>query len=63
MLSLRLLKKIIQALEVDMNTFFNIENQNQSGEFSQLIEDIRNLPTEKREPTIKALREILKQIN
>ena len=63
MLSLRLLKKIIQALEVDMNTFFNIENQNQSREFSQLIEDIRNLPTEKREPTIKALRDILKQIN
>ena len=63
MLSLRLLKKIIQALEVDMNTFFNIENQNQSGEFSQLLEDIRNLPTEKREPTIKALRDILKQIN
>jgi len=31
-----------------MNTFFNIENQNQSGEFSQLVEDIRNLPTEKK---------------
>lgn len=60
---LETIEKIIQALEVDMNTFFNIENQNQSGEFSQLIEDIRNLPTEKREPTIKALRDILKQIN
>lgn len=58
---LETIEKIIQALEVDMNTFFNIENQ--SGEFSQLIEDIRNLPTEKREPTIKALRDILKQIN
>lgn len=60
---LETIEKIIQALEVDMNTFFNIENQNQSGEFSQLIEDIRNLPTEKREPTIQALRDILKQIN
>ena len=60
---LETIEKIIQALEVDMNTFFNIENQNQSGEFSQLIEDIRNLPTEKREPTITALRDILKQIN
>ena len=60
---LETIEKIIQALEVDMNTFFNIENQNQSGEFSQLIEDIRNLPTEKREPTIKALRDLLKQIN
>lgn len=62
---LETIEKIIQALEVDMNTFFNIENQNQnqSGEFSQLIEDIRNLPTEKRESTIKALRDILKQIN
>lgn len=60
---LETIEKIIQALEVDMNTFFNIENQNQSGEFSQLIEDIRKLPTEKREPTIKALRDILKQIN
>ena len=60
---LETIEKIIQALEVDMNTFFDIENQNQSGEFSQLIEDIRNLPTEKREPTIKALRDILKQIN
>ena len=60
---LETIEKIIQALEVDMNTFFNIENKNQSGEFSQLIEDIRNLPTEKREPTIKALRDILKQIN
>lgn len=60
---LETIEKIIQALEVDMNTFFNIENQNQIGEFSQLIEDIRKLPTEKREPTIKALRAILKQIN
>ncbi len=49
---LETIEKIIQALEVDMNTFF-----------TQLIEDIRNLPTEKREPTIKALRDILKQIN
>ena len=40
-----------------------LENQYQSVEFSQLIEDIRNLPTEQREPTIKALRDILKQIN
>ena len=47
---LETIEKIIQALEVDMNTFFNIENQNQSGEFSQLIEDIRNLPTEKSSP-------------
>ena len=60
---LETIEKIIQALEVDMNTFFNIENQHQSREFSQLIEDIRNLPMEKREPTIKALRDILKQIN
>jgi len=60
---LETIEKIIQALEVDMNTFFNIENQNQSRELSQLIEDIRKLPKEKREPTIKALRDILKQIN
>lgn len=56
------IEKIMQALEVDVNTFFNIENQNKGKEFVQLIEDIENLPKEKREPTIKALRILLKQI-
>ena len=52
----------MNALDVDVNTFFNIESQNRSKEFIQLIEDIENLPKEKREPTIKAIRSILKQI-
>lgn len=38
----------MQALEVDVNTFFNIENQNKGKEFVQLIEDIENLPKEKK---------------
>ena len=48
------IEKIMKALQVDVNTFFNV--------FNQLIQDIENLPKEKREPTIKALRDIIKQI-
>lgn len=59
---LETIEKIMNALDVDVNTFFNIESQNRSKEFIQLIEDIENLPKEKREPTIKAIRSILKQI-
>lgn len=57
------IQKIMQALDVDVNTFFNVEIQNRETEFTKLIEDIENLPKEKQEPTIKALRGILKQID
>ena len=55
-------EKIMQALEIDLNTFFNIETQQREPEFNQLIDDIEHLPKEKREPTIKALRSIVNQI-
>lgn len=55
--------KIMRALDVDMNTFFNVESQTRENDLNQLIEDIENLPKEKREPMIKALRDILKQVN
>lgn len=55
--------KIIKALEVDIDTFFNIENQTKDTELIELIEQVENLPKEKREHTIKALIEILKQIS
>ena len=56
------IEKIIHALNVDVSTFFNVETQEREVEFTKLIEDIENLPKEKREPTIKALRDIIKQI-
>lgn len=56
------IEKIMNALDVDVNTFFNIEKQDITIEIYRLIGDIENLPNEKREPTIRALREILKQI-
>ncbi|HEL1986407.1 MULTISPECIES: helix-turn-helix domain-containing protein [Streptococcus] len=56
------IEKIIHALNVDVSTFFNVETQEREVEFTKLIEDIENLPKEKREPTIKALRDIVKQI-
>lgn len=56
------IQKIIHALNVDVSTFFNVEIQDREAEFTKLIEDIENLPKEKREPTIKALRDIVKQI-
>lgn len=57
------IEKIMKALDVDVNTFFDIESQNDDKEVALLIEDIENLPKEKREPTIKALKMLLKQIN
>lgn len=45
---LETIEKIMNALDVDVNTFFNIESQNRSKEFIQLIEDIENLPKEKK---------------
>lgn len=56
------IEKIMLALDVDINTFFNIKQSQKSNHLLNLIEDIENLPKEKREPTIKALRDILKQI-
>ncbi|MFM0683836.1 helix-turn-helix domain-containing protein [Streptococcus suis] len=56
------IEKIMQALDVDVNAFFGVETHGRETEFTKLIEDIENLPKEKREPTIKALRDILKQI-
>ena len=56
------IEKIMKALEIDINTFFNVETQQRESEFNKLMEEIENLPQEKREPTIKALRDILKQI-
>ena len=56
------IEKIMQALDVDVNTFFNVEMQQRETEFNQLIEDIEHLPKEKREPIIKALRSIIKQV-
>ena len=57
------IEKIMKALEIDINTFFDVETQNRENEFNQLIEEIEHLPKEKREPTIKALRDIIKQID
>lgn len=57
------IEKIIIALEIDIDTFFNIENAKNDLPMSQLIEDIDKLPNEKREPTIEALRNLLKQID
>lgn len=56
------IEKIMNALEVDTKTFFKAENLERDQEFSLLIEDIDNLPKEKREPTIVALRSLLNQI-
>lgn len=56
------IEKFMQALDVDVNTFFNVEMQQRETEFNQLIEDIEHLPKEKREPIIKALRSIIKQV-
>lgn len=54
------------ALEVDLNSFFydnDTENHSDKNiDIIQLIGDIEQLPKEKREPTIKALRMLLKQI-
>lgn len=61
--SIETIEKIIQALEIDINTFFNIKNKQIDHELLKLIEDIESLPKEKREPTINALRNLLKQID
>lgn len=50
----------MKSLEIDINTFFIVETQQRESEFNQLIEEIENLPKEKREPTIKALRSLIK---
>lgn len=55
-------EKIVTALGVDVNTFFNIEHSNRSTEFVRLIDDIEQLPQKKKEPTIKALLDLVNQI-
>ena len=38
------IEKIMKALEIDINTFFDVETQNRENEFNQLIEEIEHLP-------------------
>lgn len=65
-LTIDTIEKIMIALEVDLNSFFydnDTENHSDKNiDIIQLIGDIEQLPREKREPTIKALRMLLKQI-
>lgn len=61
-LKIETIEKIMNALEVDINTFFNVKHINTEQEINLLINDIETLPIEKRAPTIKALRELLIQI-
>lgn len=47
------IEKIMKALEIDINTFFNVETQQRESEFNKLIEEIENLPQEKESLQLK----------
>lgn len=60
-LKLETIEKIIKALNIDIETFFNTSDSSKSLNLTLLMEDIENLPQEKREPVIEALRILIKQ--
>lgn len=56
------LEKIMQALDVEIATFFDAESPQRSLEFNALIEELDQLPQETRNTLIKAFRDIINQI-
>lgn len=56
------IEKIMKALDIDIQEFFDIKDLDKGQELTQLISDIETLPQYKKEPTILALRSIIKQI-
>lgn len=58
-------EKIMKALDVDIDTFFQVNplySTKDDAMIQLLMEDITNLPIEKREPVIKALRSLIEQM-
>ena len=61
-LKIQTLEKVMEALEVDLDTFFDIQLKEEDPKISRLIDELKLLPTEQRSRVLDALLLILKEV-
>ncbi|MFS9259020.1 helix-turn-helix transcriptional regulator [Streptococcus infantis] len=61
-LKIQTLEKVMEALEVDLDTFFDIQLKEEDPKISRLIDELKLLPAEQRSRVLDALLLILKEV-
>ena len=61
-LKIQTLEKVMEALEVDLDTFFDIQLKEEDPKISLLVDELKTLPTEQRSRVLDALILILKEV-
>ena len=61
-LKIQTLEKVMEALKVDLDTFFDIQLKEEDPKISLLVDELKTLPTEQRSRVLDALILILKEI-
>ena len=61
-LKIQTLEKVMEALEVDLDTFFDIQLKEEDPKISLLVDELKTLPTEQRSRVLDALMLILKEV-
>ena len=54
-LKIQTLEKVMEALEVDLDTFFDIQLKEEDPKISLLVDELKTLPTEQRFPSLRCL--------
>ena len=61
-LKIQTLEKVMDALEVDLDTFFDIQLKEEDPKISLLVDELTTLPAEQRSRVLDALILILKEV-
>lgn len=61
-LKIQTLEKVMEALDVDLDTFFDIQLKEEDPKISRLIDELKILPLEQRSRVVDALLLILKEV-
>ncbi len=61
-LKIQTLEKVMEALDVDLDTFFDIQLKEEDPKISRLIDELKILPLEQRSRVVDALLLILNEI-
>jgi len=61
-LKIQTLEKVMDALEVDLDTFFDIQLKEEDPKISLLVDELKTLPVEQRSRVLDALILILKEV-
>ena len=61
-LKIQTLEKVMDALEVDLDTFFDIQLKEEDPKITLLVDELKTLPAEQRSRVLDALILILKEV-